>query len=72
MNARAAVVFWLVLFAPGCAHAPTSARDEVLQTALDASVLGCQTALNDPATVWGPGAQAYCRRLLNGCQELPP
>ena len=61
---RAALVP-LLLALGGCAAPPT--RDDVLQTAMQAGFLACQSALNDPKTEWGPGAKEYCVRVVLGC-----
>lgn len=57
----------LCLLAAACAAPPT--RDDILQSAIEAGRLACMTALNDQRTVWGPGAQAYCEGVVNGCSK---
>lgn len=69
MNARAGLVLCLLLL-PACAQATAQERrDQVIQTALESAVLGCQMALADPTTEWDEGAKAWCERLTRGCRE---
>lgn len=55
------------LLLSACASPPT--RDDVLQSAINAGKLACEAALADPATQWGPGAEAYCQAVVNGCPK---
>lgn len=58
----------LVLLAAGACAAPPT-RDDVLQAAISAGKLACESALADPKTVWGPGAREYCEAVANGCPK---
>lgn len=52
-----------------CGTTAAERKEIAIQSALDAAFLACQTALNDPATEWEPGAEQWCRRMLDGCRE---
>lgn len=67
MNARTGAILSLLLLAAACAAPGEASRERVLQTAIEAGLVACQAALNNPQTQWGPGAQAYCERVVNGC-----
>lgn len=66
-----ALVLPLLLLAAGCSATEPERKEVVIQSALDAAYLACQTALNDPRMTWEPGARDYCLRIVNASCEGP-
>lgn len=60
----------LLLAACSCGTSTaTQRREQVIQAALDAAYLACQTALNDPNITWDKGAREYCLRVTGDTPE---
>lgn len=70
-RALALLVCPLFLAASACASTELERKEVVIQSALDAAYLACQSALNDPRMTWEPGARDYCLRIVNASCEGP-
>jgi hypothetical protein len=56
----------LLLATCACAATAQEASDDAVNAALESARAGCAAKLADPQTKWGPGAENYCRLIVNG------
>ncbi len=71
MNARLVLVCAL-LAAAGCATPTAAQREDAINAALTSAYVACKVALADKEMTWEPGAEAYCRRVVDpsaGCES---
>lgn len=63
------LVLPLLLLASCAQTTELQRKEQVIQTALDAAYLACQTGLNDPRMTWDKGARDYCMRIVGATPE---